>query len=289
MELREAHAALVAELWRLRNPDGGWPYYRGRKSRLEPTCWATLGSGVSVDTTPMSRWMSPLGLLVEPATGQVNYAFNGLAALVGSETFGETTLRIATALTGAFGTVIPPSPLIRQDTSLRGWGWTPDTFTWIEPTAWCLLLLKRLPNAPTRQARVAEAEAVLRDRACPGGGWNFGNGEVYGQALPAHVPTTALGVMALQDRRAEPPLTAAVKFLERQAPVEGSTTALALSSLALSVAGRGAPALDESLAARLHSTVTFGNAAVIGMAAHALDCAIKQVPSPVFSVRRERT
>ena len=31
-----------------------------------------------------------------------------------------------------------------------------------------------------------------------------GNPEVYGKALPGHVPPTAIGVMALQDRVSEP-------------------------------------------------------------------------------------
>lgn len=287
MELRAAHAALVAELWRLRNPDGGWPYYRGRKSRLEATCWATLGSGAAFVTTPVLNWMGPRGLLVEPATGLVNYSFNGLAALVdsrGSYSLGETARNIAEALAEAFGAVIPPSPAIRQDTTLRGWGWTPETFSWVEPTAWCLLLLKRSADSTRWAKRIGEAEAMLRDRVCPGGGWNFGNSEVHGQGLPAHVPTTALGVMALQDRRNEPSVTGAIDFLERRASIEGSTTALALSALALAAVGRGAPALAGLLAARLDLTVRLGNAAVIGMSAHALDCAIKGVTSPAFSV-----
>ena len=35
-----------------RNADGGWGYYRGRVSRLEPTCWALLALGV--DEAPPS-------------------------------------------------------------------------------------------------------------------------------------------------------------------------------------------------------------------------------------------
>ena len=73
----------------------------------------------------------------------------------------------------------------------------------------------------------------MRDRACQGGGWNFGNGEVYGQGLPAHVPPTAIGVLAMQDRPTTSLVVDAVQFLEEHAQKEGSTTALALSTLGL--------------------------------------------------------
>ena len=32
---------------------------------------------------------------------------------------------------------------MRQDGSLQAWSWVDGTFSWVEPTAWCLLLLKK--------------------------------------------------------------------------------------------------------------------------------------------------
>ena len=289
MDLPAAHASLVAALSRLRNGDGGWPYYAGRKSRLEPTCWALLATGVAVETTPLSQWMNPAGLLAEPSTGQTNYAFNGLAALAlsASSTDSPTSQRIVAALSDRRSERIPPSPNTRQDNTLQGWPWSDGTFSWIEPTAWCLLATKRfrtisLPLSP----RISSAEALLRDRVCPGGGWNYGNAEVYGQGLPAHVPTTALALMALQDRTVEPIVRESASLLERQAPIEGSTTALALSILALATIGRPAPTLAQLLAARHGESETFGNAAAIGMAVHALDCSIRSTPSSAFTLSR---
>jgi hypothetical protein len=127
----------------------------------------------------------------------------------------------------------------------------------------------------------------MHDRVCAGGGWNFGNGEVYGKALPAHVPPTAVGVMALQDRAADPIVTSAVAFLERHALLEGSTTALALSALALSAIGRPSAAIVAALAAHAEAAQAFGNVAAIGMAAYALECAALEVRPGAFSLPAE--
>jgi hypothetical protein len=291
VDVGEAHAALVAGLNRLRNTDGGWPYYAGRTSRLEPTCWALLGTATAPDSTPLASWTQAGGLLVEPATGQVNYTFNALAGLTFSAaaaTATPVTAGIVDAIAAATPVVTPPAPAIRQDTSLHGWSWTPGTVSWIEPTAWCLLLVKKWPHSAAASARIDEAERVLRDRACAGGGWNFGNGEVYGQGLPAHAPPTAAGLLAMQDHRADRLVSDATGWLEREAPREGSTTALALAAIALMILGRPVHGLIEALAARLPETLAFGNLAAMGMAACALDAAMHDRPAPAFVLSEAR-
>lgn len=273
-----ARMGLVTTLQALRNADNGWPYYRGKLSRLEPTYWALLGADMPLATTPLACWAGADGLLVEPATGQANYAFNALAALAAGGQNADASASMTRGIIGALlavkGVVIAPTPVIEQDTSLQEWSWTPGTFTWVEPTAWCMLALKRWPGAagPT-QARLGDATRVMRDRACREGGWNFGNGVVYGNALPAHVPPTAIGVLAMQDQRTDPIVTAAVGHLERHALIEGSTTALALSALALLAIGRTFDAVVDALGARSAEPDLTSNAAVLGMAACALGAA----------------
>ena len=121
----------------------------------------------------------------------------------------------------------PQHPAIRQNPNLQGWSWTDGTFSWVEPTAWCMLAVKKLARStPEAGARVAEAEKVLEDRACSGGGWNYGNPEVYGKSLLAHVPPTAAGVLALQNRRERTDRAAGrLAFSSARAAREGSTTA----------------------------------------------------------------
>ena len=75
---------------------------------------------------------------------------------------------------------------LRQDNRLQAWPWVDGTASWVEPTAWCLLLLKRVRSqSPSLEAaeRIRVGEQLLFDRVCHEGGWNYGNSEVYGQKL----------------------------------------------------------------------------------------------------------
>jgi hypothetical protein len=288
LDLPAAHKALVEALERLRGTDGGWPYLRGRKSRLESTCWAALGAGVALASTPLTRWTTSRGLLADPAGDDPNFAFNALAALVAmAEGATAMATQIASALVEVSGEVVPPSPAIRIDTSLAGWSWSSGTFTWVEPTAWCMLAVKQIAAAsPAVTRRIVDAEKVMRDRACRGGGWNYGNSEVMGQLLSAHVPTTAVGILSLQDASDKPYVADAIRFLEREALTEPSTTALALSALALAAVDQPAGGVIDALVAHTDAAIAFGNAAALGMAAHALACARSGRPSAVFALTR---
>jgi hypothetical protein len=286
VDLAGAHTALKDALLRLRNDDGAWAYYAGRRSRLEPTCWALLGAGATADTSLLDRWPVVDGLLAEPAAGPPNLAFNALAVLMPGHHAGRW--RLADRLVRTFGEVIPPMAELRQDHSLRGWPWIPGTFSWVEPTAWCTLALKKWRSDAAARARIDEAESVLRDRTCAGGGWNYGNSAVYGQDLAPHVPPTAAGLLALQDQPADPIAVAAADILERQAPREASTTALALSVLALSTVGRSTVVLATQLAAHVPHAIAFGNVAAMGMAAYALDCTVLHRRPPAFSLAQVR-
>jgi len=88
-----------------------------------------------------------------------------------------------------------------QNDSYRGWGWTPRTASWVEPTAFALMALRdaasqQLP-ADAKQRR-DPAVALLYDRMCPGGGWNCGNPRVYGVDGDALVLATCWALLALR-------------------------------------------------------------------------------------------
>ena len=74
--------ALLGEfLLRTRNADGGWGYQPGKASRLEPTCWASLALGNTLERRVLEQWPCAEGLLLERVSGTPNYAFHAQALI----------------------------------------------------------------------------------------------------------------------------------------------------------------------------------------------------------------
>jgi hypothetical protein len=142
---------------------------------------------------------------------------------------------------------------VRFDPDKFGWPWFPDTVSWVVPTAFAILALNQLPCscggfelAPTRVDRGVE---MLMDRACPGGGWNAGNGVVYGAAVQPHPDDTAIALLALRDRPQDPVVQSSVDYLERTAPTVTAPWSLAWASLALAAHRRPITLLRSALLA----------------------------------------
>jgi len=97
---------------------------------------------------------------------------------------------------------------VRFDPDKFGWPWFPDTVSWVVPTAFAILALNQLPCScggfELVPSRVHHGVEMLTDRACPGGGWNAGNGVVYGAAVAPHPDDTAIALLALRDRPQDP-------------------------------------------------------------------------------------
>jgi hypothetical protein len=268
-------ASLRRALLSARNSDGGWPYYKGKTSRLEPTCAAMLALGIGVPErlAVLDRWPRNDGLFVD-AAGGVNIAFSGLAGVVLAPARDRAMAReLAAALVRTKAAVIPPSTINRQDNALQGWAWTSDTFSWVEPTATCLLGLKRLappPRGRDVQVRVDEAERLLADRVCRDGGWNHGNANMLGKDLPAYVPTTALALLALHDRPGDPAVVRSLAYLTRRRLAESGALALALARIALGVYGVEAHDVEMALASEWDASAFIGNLHATALALYAL-------------------
>lgn len=270
---------LTESLRRGRNADGGWGYYREKTSRLEPTAWGTLAlhAGQPAEEAAVLRnWPSADGLLLEHAGGEPNYGFHGLALLVMNacgvqHRAGNASL--AGGLQRVKGIALAQSSSSRQNNSLQAWSWIEGTFSWVEPTAWCLLALKKsaqIGAGRVDSARVDEAERLLIDRSCVSGGWNYGNSDSFGQDLRPYVPTTAVALLAMQDRRAHPVVGRSLDYLEKHATSERSGSTLALVLLALRVYGRRNDEVREALIEQMPLTMELGNQASIAMALCAL-------------------
>jgi hypothetical protein len=266
--------------------DGGWPYYAGRSSRIEPTCWAaialaTLSGSPSEALTRAQSFLHRLqqknGLLVETAVPGANYAWNGLALLadisVGGAPGGPWRQALIDGLLAVRGIALEQdgSTPVRQNNRLQAWSWIDGTFSWIEPTALCVLALKKSgASGASFRTRMAEAEAMVLDRVCEGGGWNYGNAQVLGQDLRPYVPTTALAVLAMQDRRSHPAVSASLAWLKAHAVSEPATMALSLAAVCLQVMGEPADTPREALVRHEVATRAFGNFHLTAMALFAL-------------------
>ena len=270
-----------------RNADGGWGYQAGRASRLEPTCWAILALGRTLERQVLEQWPCAEGLLLERHGAAPNYAFHGqamiaLRALNLEHAAGNRTL--LAALQRVKGKAIPASTINRQDNSLQAWSWIDGTFSWVEPTAWCLLALKQwsaAPGAVGDPTRIVVAEQMLLDRCCAKGGWNYGNSNMLGQELKPFVPTTALALLSLQDRQSLPEVARSVAFLEREATSERSGPALALALMALRAYGRSTAGVRDTLVAQLPTTLDLGKIASAAMALYALSEADRHAAVPL--------
>jgi hypothetical protein len=226
--------------------------------------------------TVLEQWPCTDGLLLERHGGAPNYGFHGqalivLRALNLEHAAGNRTL--LAALQRVKGTAWAASTINRQDNSLQAWSWIDGTFSWVEPTAWCLLAQKQwsaVPGAVGDRTRIVVAEHMLVDRCCVAGGWNYGNANMLGQDLKPFVPTTALTLLSLQDRQSLPEVIRSVAFLEREATSERSGMALALALMALRAYDRSTEAVRDTLVSVLPATLNLGKIASAAMSLYAL-------------------
>jgi len=146
------------------------------------------------------------------------------------------------------GRPVTPQKEIAVDSTLIGWPWISGTFSWVEPTSYALLALKMCGLKPPR---VAVAEALLVDRVCQDGGWNYGNHTALGAPLVAYVPTSALAALALQDvAAAGEVVNRGLAFLDRELKSHQSALSLALTILCFDVFGRSKGDLAQALCRR---------------------------------------
>ena len=207
----------LAILKATQNPDGGWGYFPGKPSWLEPTAYALLALAEERDAAVDRGWnllrswqrpdgaFRPCAAVDEPhwstslvvtlacMTGVIDDVFyRGLGWLLSSAGVeGQLFFRLAHWIRPA---------IVELDPSLPGWPWEVGASSWVEPTAHALMALRcaaKCVPRPDLAGRIGLAERMLLDRRCRDGGWNFGNRRVLGADLPSYPETTALALMAL--------------------------------------------------------------------------------------------
>jgi hypothetical protein len=268
-------SSLREALLQSRNQDGTWPYMSGKQGRLEPTCWALLGlgraDGRGPDLDVLKGWRRRESWLIDVDGAPPNQAFNGFAGVTFlAQPHGQDLVApLATRVIEAKGVRFPSSDIIQLDASLQAWSWVDGTASWVEPTAWCLLFLKKYVKssaAPAASERISVGERLLLDRACVDGGWNYGNTKVFGKDLWPYVPTTALALMAMQDRRSDPVIQRSLAQLQKDVASERSMSALALTIICLRVFGMTQAQVQRDLYALVERNQTQWRDNLLGVA-----------------------
>lgn len=164
---------------------------------------------------------------------------------------------------------------VRFNPDKFGWPWIPETVSWVVPTSYSLLALKCLPvpsQTELLRFRIRRGVEMLFDRACPNGGWNAGNGVVYGEPMTPHLDATALALLALRDEPSNDLVAVSLEWLQRRS--QTCRAPWSLSWAILSLHSYGLP--TESLLARLarvSEPEQMQDCATLAVTALALDCA----------------
>jgi hypothetical protein len=265
-------STLLAELSLRQLPCGGWAALASSSQpAIEPTCYSALALR-SMPVGDIERaqdfllhtqnpngswpvfpgddreggWVTSLAVMalrdVVPAIPERLQGFYWLLNCAGKESSWFWKWKFRTA-----------DRQVRFDPDKFGWPWFPDTVSWVVPTAFAILALNQLPcscgGLEKVPARIDCGIQMLFDRACPGGGWNAGNGVVYGTPLAPHPDDTAIALLALRDRAMYPVVQGSVAYLERVAPTLTAPWSLAWAILALAAHSRPIASLSSSLAA----------------------------------------
>lgn len=246
------------------NEDGGWGAVKGKRSNTESTSFALMalkslekqafnrqtaaglkwllkrqkedGSWSLNDASKQSSWTTPIAVL----------------ALLSFQDQRQHALKAAKWILtqkgrkpGWVASLLVQLSIIKKTTELdpflSGWSWTAGAFSWVEPTSYSLMALKKLKRSldgTNCEERIRQGEMLIYDRMCENGGWNYGNSKVLGEALWPYPDVTGLALIALQDRAASDVNQKSLRALENMMREAPSGTALSWGILCLALYNR---------------------------------------------------
>jgi hypothetical protein len=229
--LNAQQSALVSRLCDAARAGGGWGYSPATAPAAEPTALATIALDAIRDESAGALARSGSAWLAEQqrADGAVNVVAGlhqaawttSLAVLawrlVDFRTRGENIARAVDWLTRARGLTGDVRLSDGQhDASIVGWSWVENTHSWVEPTAYAVMAL-RVCGSP-EHTRTRDGLRLLRDRAIPSGGWNYGNSQVLANMLRPFPETTGVVLSALAGLERDSMIERALTFLKHELP-----------------------------------------------------------------------
>lgn len=208
-------------------PGGGFSEQLGAPFRVDSTAWAILA--LRADGTTHSNLVgSARSRLASEqfSDGRISLAQDqpqtcwptamAVMAWSGDATFNDNSKRAVTFLikTGGMTLKRKSDAPYGHDTSIQGWTWIENTFSWVEPTTLALLALSLVGY--TKHARVSEGVRLLMDRQLPSGGWNYGGTIVYGQELYPQPENTGMALTALAGQVEKKEIQRSLDYLKSQ-------------------------------------------------------------------------
>jgi hypothetical protein len=196
-------------LLRTQNPDGSWPAFEGDDQK---GCWTTSLALIALRTSGF-------------AARRIERAAKWLLDNKGREDHWLWKWKFRTV-----------DRAVQFNPEKYGWPWFPETVSWVIPTAFALIALKQSLLCCRTQPvfnRIQLGAEMLRDRACPGGGWNAGNSVVFGNALKPHIDATSIALLGLAESGEQSPAHEGLNWLRRNCGECSSAYSLAWSALAL--------------------------------------------------------
>jgi hypothetical protein len=266
------------------NADGGWGSVPGRGSNTESTSLSVLAlKSTNRDLLEKSiqrgtHWLAerqkadgswPLNAELNEGSWATATA---VLALSHFADYQPRALKAAEWLLSQQGRGLPwlASLLIRLsirkfevdlNPDLKGWSWSSGTFSWVEPTAYSLIALKRIRrhlNTPKVSERIQQGELMLYDRVCADGGWNYGTPNVLGETAPPYPDITAVTLIALQDHAQASPNRTSLNALGKMLQQEQSGLSLSWAILCFSIYGLDIAEWKRALARSFEQTRFLG-------------------------------
>lgn len=237
----------LSELAEQAHPDGGWGYVPKETPHLEPTVFAILAlsqqcekyqsyidkANVWIDSClhkdglyrlPDARteavWGSALVLYLRCVEGH------------DAETLKPTAQQLLN-VHGRIETSKEADDVHDIDLRLRGWPWAEGNFSWVEPTAWACLALRRFGQGD--HERVKDGQKLLLDRTFDEGGINYGNRHILGKKLEPEPSPTALALLALQGKDTEERVIASIRYLQEALKDDTDLEHLCMGRIALTL------------------------------------------------------
>ncbi len=322
---RLLRAQLLSHFQKTQNADGGWPFlsgegHSGGESRVEPTCWAVRALADSSEglqtyiarateflkaqqlaegSWPATSGMQSGGWMTSLACSTLaQFAGNEKAVAAGVEWLCDDYPRDSSPWQKLLKNFQSKKHVAHND-EFRGWGWTPRTASWVEPTAFALMAFAASASAQSGQLaksiadRRALATGLLYDRMCAGGGWNCGNPRVYGVDGEALILPTCWALLALRHAPEHANRALSLAWLKKSFAHIASAGSLAVAKITLENYGTlpcdtGVPTSAPSAPAVSPDLTRFSAAELAGQGTHvAAWAALALNPSRIWFARSQ--